>query len=320
MRATATTLLTLAFVLAGLSACLSVPLSEPRAKPPPGGAAEALAVGRADPGAIEVHLTDGSVLKLVLAEDRLQVRTPYGALAVPVGDVQHIELAPREPEAVARRIQAAIGNLGSADPKLREAAAAQLFKLGEKAYPALVRAGRYAGADVARPAAQLADKLRPTIPAGRVAHVYDVVYTADATITGWIETASWRAHTWQFGDVRLRLADIHRLRSLASPDEADGGPVAADPGNLSNYDNQIGKTFRFRVTGAVNGSVWGTDVYTTDSTLSTAAVHAGVLGAGQAGVVRVTIMPSPPMFVGSTRNGVTSSPWPAFPAAFKVSR
>jgi hypothetical protein len=320
MRATATTLLTLAFVLAGLSAGLSVPVSEPKASPVPGNPADPLVVSQADRGAVEVQLADGGMMKLVLAEEHLRIRTPYGDLDVPVADIQRVELAPRPPDRIARRIEGAIGRLAGGDAKGREAAEAELLKLGEPAYAALVRAGRLGAPDVARPAARVAAKLRPKIPAGQAGQAYDVITTADATITGWIETASWHARTWQFGNVRLHLADVHRLRALGAHDDADDGPVAADPGTLSNFGAQIGKTFRFRVTGAVNGSVWGTDVYTTDSTLATAAVHAGMLGAGQTGVVRVTIVASPPMFVGSTRNGVTSSPWPAFPAAFKISR
>jgi hypothetical protein len=34
--------------------------------------------------------------------------------------------------------------------------------------------------------------------------------------------------------------------------------------------------------------------------------------------VRVTILPPPPAFGGSTQNGVTSSPYGAYPAAYQV--
>ena len=52
--------------------------------------------------------------------------------------------------------------------------------------------------------------------------------------------------------------------------------------------------------------MWGTDVYTSDSTLATAAVHAGVLQPGQTGVVKVTILPGQAAYQGSTRNSVRS--------------
>jgi hypothetical protein len=94
--------------------------------------------------------------------------------------------------------------------------------------------------------------------------------------------------------------------------------VAIDPGNLMAFENQIGKTFVFRVTGSATGSVWGTDVYTADSNLATAAVHAGVLKSGQTGVVRVQMVAGLQSYAGSTRNGVTSGAWSAYGAAYTV--
>lgn len=84
-------------------------------------------------------------------------------------------------------------------------------------------------------------------------------------------------------------------------------PAMPDPGNLMNYRNQQGQTLRFTVTGATSGSVWGTGIYTDDSVLAAAAVHAGVLTAGQTGAVTVTLMPGQSAYQGSTANGVRSS-------------
>ena len=61
-------------------------------------------------------------------------------------------------------------------------------------------------------------------------------------------------------------------------------------------------------------------MYTTDSQLATAAVHAGAVRAGQTGVVKVTMLASPPAFQGSSRNGVTSNPYGPYPAAYRVGR
>ena len=93
-----------------------------------------------------------------------------------------------------------------------------------------------------------------------------------------------------------------------------------DPGSLTAYQQpqHIGKTFVFRVTGAAAGSLWGTEVYTLDSTLAAAAVHYGVLKVGQTGNVRVTIMGPTIGFVGSTRNGLTSANYANYPGAFRI--
>ncbi|MFO0811165.1 MAG: LCCL domain-containing protein [Gemmataceae bacterium] len=94
--------------------------------------------------------------------------------------------------------------------------------------------------------------------------------------------------------------------------------VAAPPsGNLEAFRDRIGTTLALRVTGALEGPVWGTDVYTTDSALAAAAVHAGVLDPGQTGVVRLEVVVSPAEFQGSSRRGVTSNGFGIYPAAYR---
>jgi LCCL domain len=60
------------------------------------------------------------------------------------------------------------------------------------------------------------------------------------------------------------------------------------------------------------GSIWGTDVYTDDSSVCTAAVHAGRITLAGGGTVTVEIRPGESSYTGSARNGITSSsygPW-----------
>jgi len=65
------------------------------------------------------------------------------------------------------------------------------------------------------------------------------------------------------------------------------------------------------------GSVWGTDVYTTDSSICVAAVHAGVIGTN-GGMVKVKLLSGKPSYAGTSRNGVTTNQWNAFDKSFKV--
>jgi hypothetical protein len=62
----------------------------------------------------------------------------------------------------------------------------------------------------------------------------------------------------------------------------------------------------------IGGALWGSDVYTTGSSLALAAVHAGALRPGQTGAVRVRVLGPQNGFAGTTRNGVTSAPWGAY--------
>ena len=112
------------------------------------------------------------------------------------------------------------------------------------------------------------------------------------------------------------VAVRNALRAMMIP-SAD---IQADPGSLTGFVGQKERVLHFRVTGDVGGSVWGTGVYTADSDLSTAAVHAGVLKSGQTGVIRVTLLPGQNQYPNSTRNGVTSSTWGNYSASYRVSR
>src|SRR6516165_10209239 len=84
------------------------------------------------PGSVEAHFTDGSTLKLVLRDPRVEVVTPYGKLLIPVADVLKVEFATRVPEDVAGRIEASVGDLGSSDFRKRQAAETELSKLRER--------------------------------------------------------------------------------------------------------------------------------------------------------------------------------------------
>ncbi len=58
--------------------------------------------------------------------------------------------------------------------------------------------------------------------------------------------------------------------------------------------------------------LWGTDVYTLDSNLAAAAVHAGLAKPGEAVAVRVRVVQSPIQFTASFRNGVNSNAYGTF--------
>lgn len=287
----------------------------------------------------EVRCTNGSVFKIKVLEKLLTLRTPYGKLVVPFDKVHAIECATRVPDDVAKRIALAVGELGSDEVKKRDAASEALMRLHQKAYPALLAAKEHKDAEVRRRVTQLLDRLNKAMAEeDLVVRKRDVVETEDSKISGEIEDTSFRVNTDQFGEVRLKLSDIRDLRSLVhqkeEKEEKDaGGKVQPDPGDLFGFQGQVGKTFSFRITGAapglalpmggravpvpLGGAVWGTDVYTLDSTLALAAVHAGVIQAGKTGVVKVKILPPRVGFVGSLRNGVGSGNFGGFPGAFE---
>ena len=74
-------------------------------------------------------------------------------------------------------------------------------------------------------------------------------------------------------------------------------------GERFDYDCPAGGLLRF---------VWGTDVYTDDSSVCTAGVHVGVITLEEGGTVTIEIRPGQDAYEASERNGVSTldyGPW-----------
>jgi LCCL domain len=307
-------------LLAGflLTALVPVPLgAEPLAEDP----AKETAKPGVEPGAVEVRFTDNSTVKLTLKEEKLEIVTPYGKLLIPVADIRRVEVATRVPGETAKRIEKAIADLSSGEFKVREAASAELLKLKERAVPALLAAAKDKDMEVSRRAQDLLDRIRLLVSEEQMeVRKHDIILTETMKITGKIEAATLKATTFQFGEVVVKLADVRAIRSLTAESEVEVKNAPPCPPDFTALQNEVGKSFHFTLTGANSGSVWGSDVYTTDSTPAMAAVHAGALKVGQTAIVKVTIVVPPAGFDGTTRNGITTSNYGAYPGAYKISK
>lgn len=63
-------------------------------------------------------------------------------------------------------------------------------------------------------------------------------------------------------------------------------------------------------------SIWGTDLYTSDSSICTAAVHAGRITLAGGGVVNIQMKPGAASYLGSTRHGITSQSYGTWSGSF----
>lgn len=145
---------------------------------------------------------------------------------------------------------------------------------------------------------------------------FDVIVTDDSKYTCTIISSSLRVRTAMFGEQTLRLTDVQTLRAGDTPGVTlVNAPTA--PVNLTAYQNQFGKTLAFVVTAPVENNqinVWGTDVYTLDSNLAMAAIHAGLLKLGQSATVQIRVVPSLQQFAASTRNNISSASYGTYPS------
>lgn len=99
----------------------------------------------------------------------------------------------------------------------------------------------------------------------------------------------------------------------------DQGLLAGEaPANMLNLCDPIGATYYFRVTGESTGSVWGTDIYTGDSSIAAAAVHAGLVKPGETAVVKVIVEKPLARYQGSVRFGVASHDYGAYGTAYRL--
>jgi hypothetical protein len=115
---------------------------------------------------------------------------------------------------------------------------------------------------------------------------------------------------------RQKLLSNDEIRALL-----DQGFLASDaPARIQDLCDTPGTTYYFRVTGATEGSLWGTDVYTGDSSLAVAAVHAGAVKPGETAVVRLTVLHPLNHYQGSVRNGVSSHDYGRYGTAYRVDR
>lgn len=153
----------------------------------------------------------------------------------------------------------------------------------------------------------------------RVVCTDDLVNTGDSTVAGKIRNPQLTLRTRYFGEKQVALSQLRSLEWVDVQNEP-AGPILPDPGMLSGYNQRIGETFWFRITGNQHGAVYGTDLYTTDASLASTAVHAGAVQVGETAVIKVTIMPSPPQFIASWRNGISSHAYGPYTAAFRVER
>jgi hypothetical protein len=111
---------------------------------------------------------------------------------------------------------------------------------------------------------------------------------------------------------------VNRLRTILTRRQANSidWNISAEDLSLQGRNNE---TFAFRcIPGGKFHLVWGSDIYTDDSSICTAAVHAGRISQQQGGTIAIRILPGQEFYAGSIRNGVESQQYGSWPGSFSV--
>jgi len=108
-------------------------------------------------------------------------------------------------------------------------------------------------------------------------------------------------------------------QAMASAAQAAGGELVLWNANATRFRGRNGQTIRVLCPpGGPAGSIWGTGAYTDDSSICTAAVHAGRIQLATGGAFGVQILPGMPAYTPSTANGITSQAYPQYTGSFSI--
>jgi cytoskeletal protein RodZ len=109
-----------------------------------------------------------------------------------------------------------------------------------------------------------------------------------------------------------------------TPDSAPADvPSLDEPTPISWTENaafvktDAGLTYKFECPpGGSPGTVWGSDIYTADSSVCTAAVHAGKITLDKGGTVTIEFTAGRQTYGATTRNGITTYNYGQYPHSF----
>jgi Ca2+-binding EF-hand superfamily protein len=143
---------------------------------------------------------------------------------------------------------------------------------------------------------------------------YDADGDGQVSLAEWMEKEDEEREFWKY--------DLNKDGLITFDELIRSGQFTPDnkmmPQRVNQLKAEIGEFFYFEVTGTTGGGLWGTNIYTADSLISTAAVHAGILRPGETGLVKVTILSGQRQHLGTTQNGVTSNPFGPFPRSYRI--
>ena len=120
-------------------------------------------------------------------------------------------------------------------------------------------------------------------------------------------------------------ADLYAAWQIAGPNPPEAAALPTIGPTQAPTWSTTATAFRGRIGDRINvacppggsaGSVWGTDTYTDDSSVCTAAVHAGLITLAAGGTVTIEMRPGESSYESSTRNGISSSSWGTWSSSF----
>jgi hypothetical protein len=179
-------------------------------------------LGANETNILELSMADGSKVRLSLPEMTLRIQTKYGTLDVQGSEIRRIDLGFRYPEGMEEKVKEMVAALGSGSFRTRENAQQDLLRLGVLSVPALKSSLKSSDAEVSQRASEVLKKLEEKLTSEQMSvREYDMVITSDFPIKGKILTTHISGKTAYFGEAKVELAQVRKIRSTMFTAEMD---------------------------------------------------------------------------------------------------
>src|SRR5262245_5733670 len=170
----------------------------------------------------EVRLNDGSLVRMTILQESVDVLTKYGKLTIPLRDIRRIEFGLHLPDGVEPQIEQAVKQMGSDTYKVREDAVKQLVSFGSMAYPSLQKASRSKDLEVAKRATAAMKRIDDKVaPEQLKIKLEDSIQTVEFTITGQIVSPAIKVHSETFGEFDLKLSQLRSLHQRSQSGDVE---------------------------------------------------------------------------------------------------
>ena len=112
---------------------------------------------------------------------------------------------------------------------------------------------------------------------------------------------------------------VGEIKPTPKHEETDEITPIAWNTSAATFKTDVGQTYKFQCPeNGTEGAIWGSDIYTADSSICTAGVHAGLITLENGGMVTVEFRPGRSVYGSTLRNGITSNTFGEYPHSFVV--
>jgi len=206
----------------------------------------------------EVRFNDGSLVRMTILQNDVEVMTKYGKLTIPLEDIRRIDLGLHLPPGLDQQLDQSIRLLASSAYKDREEASRDLVQAGHLAYPFLKRASRNADLEVTHRVTGLMKRIADKhAPEQLKMKEEDVVHTTEFAVIGRLVAPTIKARSAHFGDLALKLSDLRTVHLRAAGRECELTVDAAKHGSAPDQwlDSGVSIDASMRIVVASEGQV-----------------------------------------------------------------